>query len=1756
MSDDTRLAPCIIFRDHRSLVAARQWFEQCTDYANFLSSDEDFYNGSIKHDMFDVTTPRAQWAVCSVSDLLDSFSDAHDSMPSPNGAKKSPEKKGIELGQQLARKRSQDFATKIQGWNQGGAGVVQPQDEVVVVEEKRARSRKDESDDIVEVIVAPTQVDDDEGESAPEDDDEDSAHTAMPTSSGATGSPKVAVSARTSREVDLERKAWVRRKSKPQAEIALEVKRAVSPKKRVISDGHWRRDRTLKPETASPEKEQDMTPKPVTIRRSVVSVGLKVPPSIQDFVEDEPSPVRVRPLRPSRSRERERDATPDYEDSGVKVYIKRTRRSKASSDPDNPNTSQSSLTAGSSIDRAASSTDLTTPAQSPTKETPRRPATAPKEKVARRTPDAVDEPRPVTSRKSKPALREPESRPKTATTPIAGAPPVYGNRIEGWLATTSDPFVEQRDASMTPKPLEVSSRKSTKREETPEQGQDEIRKSSGRRRRSRPSLEPLETGRSTDNDSPSATPTLKRSVARRATQSPVKGRSGREGSPLATDADKSTTISDSELRRKASRDRPERGFPSAGNRLSTIASEERLQPRRKRAPSDASERPTIIVEESVLSRASDGDEPRRHGGSLRRRSTKHSDLISVLSQPRRENSKLKSRHSVRTKAPLPDNANIGDVMSDLTTEELKYHRELRTLVDGVIPVLLTYVLQKSDASGAKRLFSGSSPDGQAVTRPIVEMGVALEKLKATHKRIPMHDPDDLMRWAEGAANKYADYLKAWRLGFQDVMVNLAPAEEGEGRPRDVSGGLAKADGEKVEVQYLLKRPLVRLKYLTKTFRSINQLKPSKAADDAANRFHDLVQEARDRSSDEHARLEDKTAASIDPSRARDPRSLAPLAGVYVDPTRSVRARDYFDLELFHSTGQQLTCKVELVLRDDAPDRGTSSDILFCEVSLAGRWLLFPPIPAGYLSARSGDKEGEVVIMVRGMMAGGGEWRELMSLQTDDDGAVSDWLDMLSSTPAPPRLTRQSSFNTLRDSYKMSGGLPVKARIPSSEVDVPIGERADDSAQKWDGSEVNSTVGDLPPATSLRRAKAKRYRSTPSSPITETTEDPYEQAYTRATHIAKQERYEEPVKDTARSRYHQRPKSSYIPAKSDWTSTTGTSTTGTTTSGKDYSVWMPSTDHGSDSSSAEDDDDRGIQPQRPGMHKRTSSVPSLDMPTVHKLRKAPPMTPNDRKAESAPTTPRLEPTSAPAKLQKRRSTPPKDVSAKTTDKPTSAARTTSLGLRSGILPSFTPGFLKRHRRSSSPLKHEYAPSSASESLSERDLSDLDDVESITSESSADEDIVSTIGELKDFRNPSPLKAPPPPKSAYSAGSGSLRPSESASQRPYGRSASMTVPTKTVASIFSWSDRGSWDSLHPQECCIFVTPGLIEAFDIAQAQTVLRSPGEGDAVSPSQLGVKPLVALELTPLVPLRRGTAVDISIRSPPTPKSLIRTGNNVMFRSRSPEECEKLYLLINRARIDNPTYIAMQKARGPMATSNWADVMDKRNAARNSSTSWLGLRSRKSTTYRSNGSRPVSIAATDSSVNTMNTAFSALRRFSGGNKSIFNIAKSTLTSREGTRSSYSDSLSSGAATPIPIDPRLGTPVGITNAKIRLYIRETASKWRDMGSARLTVLLPPRQDPAVLAANPRLNGMEKRILISGKSQGETLLDALLGESCFERVARTGIALSVWEEATGPNGEAIVGPSGGVSNARSKVYMVQMKSERDAAYTFGLVGKLRY
>lgn len=889
------------------------------------------------------------------------------------------------------------------------------------------------------------------------------------------------------------------------------------------------------------------------------------------------------------------------------------------------------------------------------------------------------------------------------------------------------------------------------------------------------------------------------------------------------------------------------------------------------------------------------------------------------------------------------------------------------------------------------------------------------------------------------------------------------------------------------------------------------------------------------------------------------------------------------MNIIHSSGQQLDCRIEIVIRDDCPGRGNDGDVLVCEISDTGRWLLFPPLNRDSVSARAGDSPGDVVMMVRGRHAKNKEWHELLSLRASDENTGPEWVEMLGLSPVPPSLARQSSFLTKsqvpsrRHSQEVASPVSPTSRGSewTKEIEIPIGERPGSSrswASERSGQEKRVTAPEsgrssgisLPDARSqqksvpstpkevqdgfalpsrplqqsmlssgstsqadtssgdssgLRRSRATRHRSSP----------PMSPSSSRSSL-----RY--PTEKETRA-HPERPTHHMSRSETESTMSSYSSQSTLSQSRKEYSVWMPPSTIPSDESEEEDGDSYTgtVSRTRSQSHRRVSSVPVVEPPHASKPRyRSEPSSPiqplelfdypdRTRLGESA------EPSSGPVKLQKRRPSVKGvsfddilgDASSKDKDLPPPKQKRFSI-------PSFTPNFLKRHRRSSSPLKHEYEPSITSESSTESELSySEDDDESITSDSSEEA--------VEGAKNVVPVDLPlidqidkaNSPASVASLPTVTLGPSNSASQAPYRAVPHQpTNASKTVASIYSWSDRGAWEILHPSECVVVITPGLIEAFGLDEV-----IPDGSDVTSPSARGVQPLIAFEVTPLVPLRRGTALDISIRSPPTASSLIRASNNVMFRSRSAEECDLLYSFINTARINNPTYIALQNARGPVTEGTWSAAMSQNNNQRTATGSWFQNPLRRSNTYRSKTSRAPS-EITDSSVGTTNSAFSALRRFNG-NSRLFNIAKSTITSRQGSRSGTSESLSSGASTPVVYDPSLGTPLGITNAKIRLYIRESQNKWRDMGSARLSILLPPRPSPGI-PASPRTIGLEKRILVSGKTRGETLLDVTLGESCFERVARTGIAVSVWEDRTGPV------TSGGVLASKADTYMIQHKT----------------
>lgn len=238
------------------------------------------------------------------------------------------------------------------------------------------------------------------------------------------------------------------------------------------------------------------------------------------------------------------------------------------------------------------------------------------------------------------------------------------------------------------------------------------------------------------------------------------------------------------------------------------------------------------------------------GHGLTRKYTSHADLISMLSVSRRH----KSHHtSARThsNATTATALNIPELMEEFIDAERRYMRELKTLVDDVIPVLLSTVLERADNQVAARQFGAGALSGKLVnpTRPIVDMGIALERIKRLHEGIPKHDADRLLKWAHDGKGIYEEYLKAWRMGFQDVIVTMAPVEEeynlessgwdAESRRQLQSrlGSFAENpkegdsswelpavpdfkddEEEKVDVAFLLKRPLVRLRILAKVLK--------------------------------------------------------------------------------------------------------------------------------------------------------------------------------------------------------------------------------------------------------------------------------------------------------------------------------------------------------------------------------------------------------------------------------------------------------------------------------------------------------------------------------------------------------------------------------------------------------------------------------------------------------------------------------------------------------------------------------------------------------------------------------------------------------------------------------------------------------------------------------------------------------------------------------------------------------------------------
>ncbi|KAK7745671.1 hypothetical protein SLS62_009712 [Diatrype stigma] len=1184
--------------------------------------------------------------------------------------------------------------------------------------------------------------------------------------------------------------------------------------------------------------------------------------------------------------------------------------------------------------------------------------------------------------------------------------------------------------------------------------------------------------------------------------------SDRRDLPLSDDGDSVISSEPSSL--KPPPLNPKRKPPTNGHyELSTIASEQSRSTQESDMSSIVSE--STVTGTTPFTRSTTGTKvsrQRSNKSGLKRRLTKHSDLVSALSltddgASNDRGNNLRSMRSVRRASTNLHHATVENLLREFAADENLYQRELKTVVDGVVPVLLTQVIHGEEHTH-KDLFGSPSakPRQEMLSKAVVDMGVMLEKLRNSHKRCPLLDVHRLPQWLESVHGIYDRYLDVWRLGFQGVIVNLAPAMLDDNdslinaMPRNEEGDVLNEDGERIDVAHLLKRPLVRIKWISKFIKGYRSVTGTGEYESLASRWETLQDKARKRHREETARAVDDDATYTDTSRVRDLQTLEVLDNVKIDRHRQVYAKDTFSLDLRHSSGQRLVCQIELISRDNPLFKSDVGDLLIREIGNGGRsWLLFAPIIGGYYSARKGDDAYQLVVMVRGHRD---EWYELLTLAADDKEQILEWLDILGSDPMPPQVKR---------------GMSRQSRMPapsprSSTLEVPLGERQ--LHQQY--------VDASPQARTLETLEGQH-----------TTPERY---HTRVTSL--------PATPTSHS----------PPLVSPETTPT-----------QEYVQSRPPVP--------------AYPP--PVIPPPTSAPPAIPAPT------SPPPAPPVQAEDDDRSHP-LHESMRPEPLTLRKTSSPNSTPFRQDGAPPPPVHRTFSQKSPNLAPPPKKSSGRLKRRTSSPLKHEYHPSDistdASSSLSETDDDydenydnydqhddgyDYDD-ESVTSDSSDDELEAADIPDTVPAISVKPRLERTRPESLVSESQVSITPSASAShagptqahaQVPQ-YSDNVKTPEyalKSLANISYWDNKhGCWKDLWPDVCSIVTTPGLIEAYPYQRIQTSSGGSSQGED--------RPLIALDLTPLVMLRNSTVLDLEIRSPVLSYarlySKITKMESSFFRFRAPtfQECENLYLAVHRARMDNAKYKALEEETRIRSFGQQQAPTDDGDGSSRHRGGWFGRKN----SYRASARAPSQSAGSISLSSTM-SASSFLKRLMGGHQS-FNIAMSSIdrqSSRPGSvggdPSLYGPSSASTPRSPSVSAAHSGSAghsLTTNNLKIRLHLLVSASKWEDHGNCLLEVARP---DPGARQNLRKYQGMEKRVIVrtinkKHPEKEKVVLDVVLGSRCFSRLGSRGVLLNVWEENSDGADNFVVRDRGNVGGQVSK-WCFQCAGVAEASWIFGLV-----
>ncbi|KAI9050217.1 hypothetical protein LZ554_006357 [Drepanopeziza brunnea f. sp. 'monogermtubi'] len=1116
-----------------------------------------------------------------------------------------------------------------------------------------------------------------------------------------------------------------------------------------------------------------------------------------------------------------------------------------------------------------------------------------------------------------------------------------------------------------------------------------------------------------------------------------------------------------------------------------------------------------------------------NSGGLKRRLTKHSDLVSMLSLPDSEvpgrGHSIKSARSIRTTKANLETATVQDIFRELADDEAKYMRELNTLVDGVIPVLLTCVLSKSELAIATGLFDplASSTDNLQ-TKPIVDMGVALERLKSLHKRIPLTDPLDFIRWAESAVKTYEDFIQAWRSGFEDIVVNLAPASRTDSmavesdRDKmkiDEHGDVLRDTGERADVGYMLKRPLVRTKGLAKATKGFAMILGTEKAEATRDRYEELQALRRRRVEEEGARKEDLRAINTDTSRVHDLRSMSHVKGVTISRHRNVMMKDVFDLEMFHSSGEQYECETEITFRSGSSRMENDGDILICQTDEKENFLLFPPISMKNISARQGDRDTEIVVMVRGQAIsnnGREEWSECFVLDADDAQIAREWLRIFGLYPIPPSIKQ---YTPMLD----------------PELETVLSQAGDDT-RSIVGALKSKTSDEIPFGERPRREAEEEIRGGQPGLMYAAYSLLSKDAISKLSDgcVLDIEDLNDAMMKADRKAFLRLP-------KYEWATTQNCFMSG----GLDpYAV----NDEDSRPRSRDDQDDNAKKPTKHDsifLSKRRSPSPQAQTNTPLKEAMRPELTYTDRYHEKIPS--------------QHEDTPPPPPAHKTPPRP--ALKLTP------VLNSPTPR--ARNRRTSSPLKHEYQPSedaSGTSSAAEVTESESGSEEYTTSEDDSDdleeEETRPTTAATIPVINVTE-KAASRPASIYNHPNASLAPSMSASQAPFNpviRPAAprpATATTTITAMISHWSEsEGRWIDVCDGLCSVVVGPGRVEGFDIGFANSI--SSGEKSYMDRKPTtDSDPLVGQDITPHVSLRRSTKIDIEIKAPPSPSSRMKgTRLTLRYRSTNAHDSVELYKALHSARMENLKFKILEEER---LLSSYGNNSRYRPIIRNKS-------------FRRSETSVAALSTAGSEKSSLGSALSAVKRFGIGG--MFNIGKSSLQAGEGNGGISTSSSDYSNITPHTNDPSLAATsqgggslwsngvtvhdLGWQDISIRLYIATRGGKWDDLGPAYLTVQAPP---PGMRQASSLNHGPQKRITVtqrfgSGEEDVNLILDCALGADCFSKMGHRGVVANVWEDIRGDDGVVGFASSRGGVAGRVRKWCFQTARSGDCQWIYML------